>query len=351
MNASYDSIPAQPAFNRFRAFWMLVKRELWEHRALRWLPLVLLGLTLVGTLATLVVPSRLDKLAQRELDHPLQFEGDLFGNRHLQVELGEVTVENLMLMAQQIPEDVRGMALAVLLFTMVKMLLFPFGVVILFYFGQALYKENRNRSMLFWKSMPLPDSQFVAAKLVTGLPVVAGLMFLTVAAAHLLVLFVLSVPALVYGINPWTLLWAPAPLLKVWGLLLMQLLHDLVWFLPGAALLLTVNAWAPRNRSLVALGGLAAIVLDNVLLSGDLILPWMGRHLVPPGIEQRGPLFTEAVSWLGEKGMAQVQGPVIFGQHGGPAAAGGPWELAAGLVLAVLLFVAATHLLRWREER
>jgi hypothetical protein len=341
---------AAPPFNRLRAFWLLVKRELWEHRSLRWLPAVLLALVLLGTLATLVLPSRLNHVIQQELGEPLRLGGLHHGGTQLSIELGEVSVENLLYMGSQIPPEVRRIGLFLALFGLAKALIFPFGFVIIFYFGQALYKENRNRSMLFWKSMPVPDWQFVAAKLVTGLPLILGLMFITVVAAQLLLLLVVSVPALFYGVNPWSLFWAPAPLAQVWGLLLKQLVHDLLWFLPGATLLLAINAWAPLRRSLLALGGLAAIVLDRLLLSGDLVWPWMTRHLVPPGIEQRGPLFAEMARWADSLREMQASG-AVFSSPSRIAAAGTGPELLAGLLLAVLLFIAASHLLRWREER
>src|SRR6266705_1485714 len=82
------------------------------------------------------------------------------------------------------------------------MMIFVVFIVGVFYCLDALHGERRDRSILFWKSLPVSDLTTVLSK--AALPFIATpvVMFAVMLAAHLIMLAVSSVVLLANGISP-----------------------------------------------------------------------------------------------------------------------------------------------------
>ncbi|MDP2359412.1 MAG: hypothetical protein Q8O14_01480 [bacterium] len=324
---------------------MLIRRESWEHRVLWLMPLILVGLVLVGSLLALVAPGRINANLQSHHEEPIIINGEDADLQHLfpglqgtgiQVELGEVTVGNLLHFFDRLPERVRGQVLFLGLTGATRSLLLPLGLLAAVLALGVLRRESRDRSIYFFKSMPVTELEMIAAKALVLVPGLLLLMAATVVASHLVMLGVASLAALFAGLNPIALLWAPAPLGQVWGHLLLGLAVDFLLFLPVVGLLFALNAWHPARRPAAGLAVLALVVLDKIYLTGGGLLQWLGRHLPPPGWVLRGPrgdVFTEMAKW------------------DQPRPAVGNLDLWSGVLLGLLLLGLAAWLLRWREER
>ncbi|MDB5747859.1 MAG: hypothetical protein JWP72_2707 [Massilia sp.] len=136
-------------------------------------------------------------------------------------------------------------------------------VVAFFYCLAALYDDRRDRSILFWKSLPISDTGTVLSKLLTVL-VVAPLITIGVAtAAALAILLFGGIAASAKGIS----LFGPvltnlnfylAPLYLV-----SMLPVYILWALPTAGWLLLVSSWAKSKVFLWAVGVplMAAVLL------------------------------------------------------------------------------------------
>lgn len=166
-----------------------------------------------------------------------------------------VVVASLINLAVNLPENLREMPaddparlheLVVMPFTMpaapIMLASFLVGV---FYSLDALYGERRDRSILFWKSLPVSDRTTVLAKAlvpVAVLPLFAlalsiGTLFTLLAAGSVILLANGLGPAL-----PWTTVrFVQEPVTMLYGLTV----HAL-WFAPTYAWLLLVSAWARR---------------------------------------------------------------------------------------------------------
>ena len=119
-------------------------------------------------------------------------------------------------------------------------------IVGIFYSLDTLYGERRDRSILFWKSLPVSDLTTVLSKLAIPLAILPLLSFVLAIATQLIMLL-LSIALLVgSGVNIATLL-VQAPFLHVSLLLLYHIVtvHGL-WYAPLYGWLLLVSAWAPR---------------------------------------------------------------------------------------------------------
>lgn len=116
----------------------------------------------------------------------------------------------------------------------------------LYYALEALYGERRDRSILFWKSLPVSDLTAVLSKLTVAMVIVPLLSFIITIVTQLIMLLLSSLVLLANGmsISP---LFPHSSFLKVsleffYHILLV---HGL-WYAPLYGWLLLVSAWAPR---------------------------------------------------------------------------------------------------------
>jgi ABC-2 type transport system permease protein len=186
----------------------LVRREFWEHRAL-WL-------------APLVVTALLALCAA-------------IGRIHLDVD--DAT-------------RVQGEAQRVAVFTIIQWVLaMPLYVaamfVVSFYLLDCLYAERKDRSILFWKSLPVSDGLTVCAKLLVALVVVPFGVFALALAAHLVFTAILGA-RIALGSLPPVLTWSSYEWLRTEAVMLLATLFAVLWYAPIAGYLLLVSAWVRR---------------------------------------------------------------------------------------------------------
>ena len=135
-------------------------------------------------------------------------------------------------------------------------------IVSIFYCLDAIYGERRDRSTLFWKSMPVSDVTTVLSKMAVPVVILPVLTFVITAATQLLMLLLDSAALLAQGQGP-----APwAAVIGSWPMLLWHLTsgHGL-YYAPIFAWLLLVSAWARRMPFLWAFIPLIAIgVLEKI---------------------------------------------------------------------------------------
>lgn len=327
---------------RLQGFWMQIRREFWEHRMLTWLPIALLALVLVGTLISLAVPGRLNQqLMQNVGDAPVFNSSGLgiAGVSDFKVQLGELSVGAVLGIFEKIPPPVRGNLIELASLSMAKSLFFPLAFVLLFYLAASLYNEHKRKTSLFWKSMPTTSLEMVLAKVATGMIAFLGIMWLTAMLANLIVLLVMSAAALFTGYNPWELFWGPAGLARIGWITFAQLVVDALWFLPGVGAILAVNAWGLRNRIIVPVVLFATVVLDRIWFGGGHVWPWMSRHFLPPGFEQRG-MMMERMGRLVEDQNLPIEFSKAF-----------DLDFWSGILIGCLLIYLASRLYLLREEK
>ena len=187
-----------------RPLYWSVRRELWENRSIYIAPLAVAGVTLFGFLiATLGRALSAGDLAVRRavLEEPYTFA-------------------SLVLMGTT----------------------FIVGV---FYCLDALHGERRDRSILFWKSLPVSDVTTVLSKAIIPLAVLPLLTFAITIAVQLIMVLMSSAVMLASGLSP-EALWAQLSLSQM-SLLLYHLVavHGL-YYAPLFAWLLLVSGWARR---------------------------------------------------------------------------------------------------------
>ena len=223
MNTEYaSSAPTTPvatlgtAPTQFTTFVTLVRRELWEHTAL-WRSTLIAAVLLLG--AVLV--------------------GVFFGHNHVMIAGGD---DDILAMS---PGDkaaiftISQVGIAAVLFLVIL-------CVLTFYLLDCLYAERKDRSILFWKSLPVSDGMTVMSKLLVAVAVVPLGVFLLAIVTHL-VFWVLWQLGVAMGHVPAVLSWDTLDWIKVNSAIFLCVVLAALWYAPLAAALLFVSAAVRRN--------------------------------------------------------------------------------------------------------
>jgi len=199
-----------------RPLYWSIRRELWENRYLYMAPLAAGAVFLSGVMVNMIAMRR--RIAASS-DYAAQVQG-LLSSRY---------------------ELLAGLMMATAL------------ILSIFYCLDALYGERRDRSILFWKSLPVSDVTAVISKLSIPVLVLPLLGFGITLATEYLMLLVSSAIFAGSGVSI-TGLWTQASVLRIPLIWLYHLVtvHGL-WYAPLYAWLLLVSAWAPRAPFMWAL--------------------------------------------------------------------------------------------------
>ncbi len=213
-----SQVIAPAVISATRPMYWSVRRELWENRSIYIAPLAVAALVLFGFLiATIGRAMSAPNLAQRRavLEEPYTFAA-------------------LLIMGTT----------------------FIVGV---FYCLDALHGERRDRSILFWKSLPVSDLTTVLSKASIPLVILPLLTFVIIVVTQLIMLLLSSAVLVGSGLNVATL-WTHSSLFQMSVMLLYHLVavHAL-WWAPLWGWLLLVSAWARRAAFLWAALPLLAI--------------------------------------------------------------------------------------------
>lgn len=154
----------------------------------------------------------------------------------------------------------------------------------LFYTLDALYSERRDRSILFWKSLPVSDLTAVLSKLTIPLVIVPLLSFVITIVTQLLMLLLGSAVRLGTGLSVAELWSQPAPFLQVSLTLLYHivLVHGL-WYLPFYGWLLLVSVWSRRAPLVWAvLPPFVIYGVEKIAFNSTYFLGWLQERFLGP---------------------------------------------------------------------
>jgi ABC-2 type transport system permease protein len=146
------------------------------------------------------------------------------------------------------------------------------------YHMDCLYAERRDRSILFWRSMPVTDARTVLVKLVVGLVLVPLGAFMLAAATSLAgsALLVLRNHDVVIDGRSVVALWSTLAWLRMQLIVLYGLIAAMLWYAPFAAYLMLASVWARRSPYAWALVPPVLLMLMEHMLLGT---NYVGRLL------------------------------------------------------------------------
>jgi len=296
--------PATPAAApswraRVLTFYWLLRRELWEHRVVYIAPAVVAAFGIVGSVIGSLTLSNATRAAR--LADPASTYSYM--------------------------EPYSFIAGTVFLSAIVVSVLYSLA---------ALHGERRDRSILFWKSLPVSDLMTVLSKAAVPALLMPVIVFALVVVAQLAILVLTSLVWLANGFDP-RLMWAELDLPFLWIVLAYGLAFMTLWHAPIFAWMLLVSAWARRVPFLWALAPLAAVAIVGRLAFGagptfsHLTGRLTGGFTGPFTVDSRGEAPVQT--------LADLDPARLFGQPG-------VW---IGLIVAALFLFAAIRLRRRRS--
>ena len=242
MDVAKSSVPRTPPHPTHKLK-LLLRREFWEHKGgFFWAPIWAGGISLLLTLMALIFG---EVAMRREAVSGLKVNGQVMING----------LDLRLITEKMSPEDVQKLADGISLSTASAMFwpLLVLGFVVFFYCLGSLYDERKDRSVLFWKSLPVSDRDTVLSKALSALVVAPTLAIAVGIACMVAFLLVLSVFVLLHHGNPFVLLWSPDNLLANAGVAIAAIPVYALWALPSAGWLLLCSAWSKSKPFLWAI--------------------------------------------------------------------------------------------------
>jgi ABC-2 type transport system permease protein len=225
--------------------------------------------------------------------------------------------------------------------------------VLFFYLLGALYDDRRDRSVLFWKSLPVSDTNTVVSKALAAMLLAPLLSFAVATLAYLVFLLLITLWSALHGFNVLPAIAASHPIGMFWRLLL-TIPVDALWALPTIGWLLFWSAFARSKPFLWAvLLPVFAVMINGWF--GALNLPSL--EMLPTAKQVVGRLLLSVMpgSWLGDGKllvMRSLNDDSVM-QSFDPARVYsllGTAELWIGVVAGVALLCAAVWMRRRRIE-
>jgi ABC-2 type transport system permease protein len=221
-----------------RPMYWSIRRELWENRSIYIAPLAIAGVVLIGFLIATIGRAMV-------IVDPAQKAAVLAERNHF--------AAGLMMAAA-----------------------FVVGV---FYCLDALHGERRDRSILFWKSLPVSDLTTVLSKASIPLVVLPLITFAIIVATQLIMLLLSSAALLMSGLS--AAMPTSPPLFQQPLILLYSLVVIALWHAPIYGWLLLVSSWARRAVFLWAVLPLIAVsILEKIAFNTSYFQSMLNRRVM-----------------------------------------------------------------------
>ena len=297
----------------------LIKREIWEHRSIYVTPIAIAVIVSLVSLAGMVTVSAFDKEVNMALFGASNIAGDAE----------------------------RRAALTVFFLGTSWVFLFALAILTTFYALDCLYAERKDKSILFWRSLPVTDAETVVSKLLTAVIVLPLFTVAAIIVTHLVNLVITSAWVMVKGGNAAHLIWGSVPLFDNWAAALVVTLASAIWMSPLIGWFLFVSAFTKRSPLLMAFMPLIIIP----------IIEWIffRTKLFASAVFGRGemiPLFREMdfERFFDEDRMMVNEEVVSLLSHidvGGFLLSPSVW---VGVIVCGLFATAAIYVRRYRDE-
>ncbi|HEX7803913.1 MAG TPA: ABC transporter permease [Pseudoxanthomonas sp.] len=319
--------------NKFK--WLL-KREFWENRGgFLWAPLITGAI--ISILTAIFAVIGLVRFKNSGVGDDLQFSGNMAEHAR---QIGGIGDTALLV----------GISLTTLVL----------AFVVFFYALGCLYDDRRDRSALFWKSLPTSDLQMVLSKATWALLLAPALSIAVGVLIGVVLWLIVGITLAAAGMPGMSAIFTHAHPLSVIGNTLTIVPVYVLWALPAVGWLMLCSAWA---RSKPFLWAVLIPVLACVIVSMSGILPGMNINYgaVWYTLIYRGLLSVVPYSWapasstfesnMQNTGNSDIQGPadLMHLMNVSNLDVLGSSDLWIGAAIGAAFIAGAIYLRRWRE--
>jgi ABC-2 type transport system permease protein len=215
------------------SFTTLLRRELWEHTTLKNIPITLLVFVLLANLAFIFVV------------------GTSSSSFTLSMGDNSQNLVNYIDFFSQMDPDRQARIINGTMITTGMIINSILLIVMFFYLLDSLYGERRDRTILFWKSLPVSNRTTVLSKLSIAIIIIPVIIFITTGLANLITLALQSY-TLIHNQHAADLLWQQADLTGLSMFSIFLLIQQTIWYFPVMGWLLFCSAWCRKPPIIVA---------------------------------------------------------------------------------------------------
>jgi ABC-2 type transport system ATP-binding protein len=211
----------------------------------------------------------------------------------------------------------------------------------------CLYAERKDKSILFWRSLPVTDAETVVSKLLTAIVVLPLVTVGAIIVTHLVNLVITTVWVMIRGGNAAHLIWGSVPLFDNWAAALIVTLASAIWLSPFIGWFLFVSAFTKRSPLLMAFMPLIIIpIIEWIFFRSKLFASAVfGRgEMIPLFREMDFERFFDEDRMKVNEEVVSLLAHIDIGQF---LVSPSVW---AGLVVCGLLATAAVYVRRYRDE-
>jgi ABC-2 type transport system permease protein len=296
----------------------LIKRELWEHRSIFVTPAA------IAAVITLAV---------------------LTGQMSISAYGGEVDLA--ISGASNADPAHRRVALMAAFGAITGVFAVGAGIVMVFYSLDALYSERKDKSILFWRSLPITDADTVISKLLTAMLVIPAVALAGTFVTHLLFMILSSAWVMFEGGNAWHLIWSGAPLFDAWSSAILTAVATTIWMSPFIGWFFFVSAYTRRMPLLMAVMPLVVLPLIEIAILPTQILAnaiWSRFTEMPlAGMNAKELLNDHSAFSLKEENISMLAALDMGRFFSSP-------DVWAGALVCGLLVTAAIYVRRFKGE-
>ena len=352
MNAPAENMDATPRYpavaapHPTRTFPMLLKREFWEHKGgFLWAPLIAGAIFLLFNL----MAGGVGEMMLNKLDSSRTVEID---GKEVRIDMVNIGMLTDKLDAKDLAEV--GNVVNIALYASATWAFIVLAFVVFFYCLGSLYDERKDRSVLFWKSLPVSDTQTVLSKVASATLVAPALAVAAGLVTMIGFMIVAGFFILIHGGNPFTMLFGLGSPLKVVGHLIAAIPVYALWALPTVGWLMLCSSWAKSKPFLWAImipvfAGIFVTWFD-VMNMFNLESSWFWEHIVV-----RSLLSAVPGSWVNAANFGHVNGdgPEVLDQVLNLKTLYSPLlspQLWIGAIVGAAMIYGAIRLRRWRDD-
>ena len=267
----------------------VIRRELQEHKwGFVYLPWI------VGAFMSLVVVMVYLGLTEVNTEN-FKFSTDVFADSEVVQSMKEATFEQ------------RRAAIKAGLLVLGFPLVIALGFAVLAYSLSTFFDERKDKSIIFWRSLPVSDSFTVFSKLIVALVVAPLLVIPALLFLHLVSVTAGSIYFAVSDIVPFTWAWQAYPWLD-WIRVIFSLWMQSLWSLPIITWIMLAGAYSRKPVVAAILPPVVVVLVEGVSLSSSVFLDSLFERVQP---WSRASSFPKEYESLGVAELSDI--PLLFG--------------------------------------
>ena len=296
-------------------FLWLIRRELWEHKAIWIAPAIVLGCIFLTMLAG-------------------------------RVHISPFGVDGVM---PAMTADQKTAIMTIILGAIPVLLVFcVMGIIAFFYCIDALYADRRDRSVLFWKSLPLSDAETVMSKFAVAAVVIPLIALAATLVTQLMLVGGESVKASFAGTSP-AFEFDLKAILGAAFIAIFWCVTAMLWYAPFVGYLMLASAWAPRAPFLWAVLPPAGLwILEAVVMRSEVVGDFISDRLLP--LRPLMQYITHSLDAASAPDASKIDKFASIDLNAAIVHFYRSPELWLGLVAAAALLAAAMWVRRYRDE-